>query len=164
MCFHCLTEEAERPAKGQSSALSKDPAFQTLMTELRSQQSDGFAIHPKLETLKALVVDHFGQQLRDDDASTVSVQAGDHTRAMVFVTFREAVDEIVDLLNQESPLLRATKFIGQGIGKMGDKGLTQFEQRNVSPMTDRLVISCQLLMDFHHYRLLASSRKAHTTS
>jgi ATP-dependent DNA helicase MPH1 len=164
MCFRCLTEEATCSASGQSSALSKDPAFQTLMTELRSQKEDGFAIHPKLETLKALVIDHFGQQLRDDDASTISVQAGDDTRAMVFVTFREAVDEIVDLLNQESPLLRATKFIGQGIDKKGNKGLTQREQQRVSPMADHLAISCQLLMDFHYYRLLVSSRKAHSTS
>ncbi|KAF8273776.1 hypothetical protein EI94DRAFT_1562845 [Lactarius quietus] len=127
MCFRSLTEEAEGAASDKPSALIKDPAFQTLMTELRLQKSDGFAIHPKLETLKTLVIDHFGQRLRDDDASNAS----DNTRAMVFVTFREAVDEIVDFLNQESPLLRATKFIGQGIDKKGNKGLAQREQLDI---------------------------------
>jgi ATP-dependent DNA helicase MPH1 len=140
MCFHSLTEEAEGAASDKPSALSKDPAFQTLMTELRLQKSNGFAVHPKLEMLKTLVIDHFGQRLRDDDA-TVSVQVRDDTRAMVFVTFREAVDEIVDFLNQESPLLRATKFIGQGIDKKGNKGLAQREQLDVSPMADH----CHLL-------------------
>jgi ATP-dependent DNA helicase MPH1 len=134
MCFRSLTEEAEGAATDRPSALSKDPAFQTLMTELRSQKSNGFAIHPKMETLKTLVIDHFGQRLRDDHASTVS----DDTRAMVFVTFREAVDEVVHFLNQESPLLRATKFIGQGIDKKGNKGLAQREQLDVGPMAGRL--------------------------
>lgn len=133
MCFHSLTEEAEGAPSEKRSPLIKDPAFQTLMTELKLQKSNGFAIHPKLEMLKTLVIDHFGQQLRDDDdASTTDVQVGDNTRAMVFVTFRQAVDEIVDFLNQESPLLRATKFIGQGIDKKGNKGLAQREQMDAS--------------------------------
>ena len=141
MCFRSLTEEAEGAASDKPSALSKDSTFQTLMTELRLQKSNGFAVHPKLETLKTLVIGHFGQRLRDDDASTASAQVGDNTRAMVFVTFREAVDEIVEFLNQESPLLRATKFIGQGIDKKGNKGLAQREQLDVSPMANPLV-SC----------------------
>ena len=133
MCFRSLTEEAESAASDTHSPLSTDPAFRTLMTELRLQKSIGFAIHPKLETLKTLVIDHFGQRWPDDDASNVSVQVSDDTRAIVFATFREAVDEIVDFLNQESPLLRATKFIGQGIDKKGNKGLAQREQGDVSP-------------------------------
>jgi len=164
MCFHSLTEEAESAASDKPSALSKDFAFQTLMTELRLQKSNGFAIHPKLETLKTLMIDHFGQRSRIDDASTVGVQVSDDTRAMVFVTFREAVDEIVDFLNQESPLLRTTKFIGQATNKKGKKGLAQREQLDVSPMADHHVISSQLLMHFHCYRSLVSSRKAYSTS
>ena len=132
MCFQSLTEEAEGAPSEKPSPLIKDPAFQTLMTELKLQKSNGFAIHPKLEMLKTLVIEHFGQRLRDDDASTTGVQVGDSTRAMVFVTFRQAVDEIVDFLNQESPLLRATKFIGQGMDKKGNKGLAQREQLDVS--------------------------------
>ncbi|KAH9049465.1 hypothetical protein EDB84DRAFT_1649374, partial [Lactarius hengduanensis] len=131
MCFRSLTEEAEGAASDKPSGLNKDPAFQTLMTELRLQKSSGFAVHPKLEMLKTLVVDHFGQRLRDENASDAEVRVGEDTRAMVFVTFREAVDEIVDFLNQDSPLLRASKFIGQGIDKKGNKGLAQREQLDI---------------------------------
>ncbi|KAH8998735.1 P-loop containing nucleoside triphosphate hydrolase protein [Lactarius hatsudake] len=131
MCFRSLTEEAEGAASDKPSGLNKDPAFQTLVTELRLQKSNGFAVHPKLEMLKVLVMDHFGQRLRDENASDADVRVGEDTRAMVFVTFREAVDEIVDFLNQDSPLLRANKFIGQGIDKKGNKGLAQREQLDI---------------------------------
>ncbi len=132
MCFRSLTEEAESNESDKRSGLTKDPAFQVLMDELRLQKSRGFAVHPKLEKLKTLVVHHFGQRLRDDDASNAGERADEGTRAIVFVTFREAVDEIVNFLNQESPLLKATKFIGQGIDKKGNKGLAQHEQLDVS--------------------------------
>ena len=125
MCFCSLTEEAENAASDKPSVLSKDFTFQTLMTKLRLQKSQGFAIHPKMEKLKMLMIDHFCQQLHNDDASTVSMQVSDDTQAMVVVTFCEAVDKIVDFLNQESPLLRATKFIGQATDKKGNKGLMQ---------------------------------------
>jgi ATP-dependent DNA helicase MPH1 len=131
MCFRSLTEEAEGDSSEKRSGLNKDPAFQALMDELRLQKSRGFAIHPKLEKLKTLVVQHFGQRLRDDGSSNADDRSDD-TRAIVFVTFREAVDEIVSFLNQESPLLRATKFIGQGIDRKGIKGLAQREQLDVS--------------------------------
>ena len=132
MCFRSLTEEAEGDGSEKRSGLNKDPAFQALIDELRLQKSRGFAIHPKLEKLKTLVVQHFGQRLRDDGGSNADERPDDDTRAIVFVTFREAVDEIVGFLNQESPLLRATKFIGQGIDRNGNKGLAQREQLDVS--------------------------------
>lgn len=132
MCFRSLTEEAEGGSSDKPSGLKKDSAFQALMDELRLQKSRGFAVHPKLEKLKTLVVNHFGQRLHVDDDSDAEVRSDEGTRAMVFVTFRDAVDEIVAFLNQESPLLRATKFIGQGIDKKGNKGLAQREQLDVS--------------------------------
>jgi ATP-dependent DNA helicase MPH1 len=132
MCFRSLTDEAEGSSSDKPSGLKKDPAFQALLDELELQKSRGFAIHPKLEKLKTLVVHHFGQRLHNGVASNADEHAGEDTRAMVFVTFREAVDEIVNFLNQESPLLRATKFIGQGIDRKGNKGLAQREQLDVS--------------------------------
>jgi ATP-dependent DNA helicase MPH1 len=98
------------------------------MDEPRLQKSGGFAIYPKLERLKTLVVNHFGRRLLNNVSSNADEHPGGDTRAMVFVTFREAVDEIVGLLNQESLLLRATKFIGQGIDRKGNKNLVQREQ------------------------------------
>ncbi|KAH9964439.1 hypothetical protein BC827DRAFT_1187103 [Russula dissimulans] len=131
MCFRSLSEEAEGSGSDKPSGLNKDPAFQALMDELRLQKSSGFAAHPKLEKLKTLVVHHFGQRLRDADGTNAGERSDDDTRAMVFVTFREAVDEIVEFLNQESPLLRVTKFIGQGVDKKGNKGLAQREQLDI---------------------------------
>jgi ATP-dependent DNA helicase MPH1 len=141
MCFRSLSEEAESNGSEKSSGLNKDPAFQALIDELKLQKSRGFAIHPKLEKLKTLVVQHFGQRLRDDGGSNAGERSDEDTRTIVFVTFREAVDEIVDFLNQESPLLRATKFIGQGIDKKGNKGLAQHEQLDVSSYSYSLITS-----------------------
>jgi ATP-dependent DNA helicase MPH1 len=141
MCFRSLTEEAESDGSEKRSGLNKDPAFQALIEELKLQKNRGFAIHPKLEKLKTLVVQHFGRRLRDDDGSNADERSDEDTRTIVFVTFREAVDEIVDFLNQESPLLRATKFIGQGIDKKGNKGLAQREQLDVSSYSYSLIMS-----------------------
>jgi ATP-dependent DNA helicase MPH1 len=52
---------------------------------------------------------------------------------MVFCSFRQCVLEIVDMLNEHSGLLRATKFVGQAQGKQeGDKGFNQKEQKKVA--------------------------------
>ncbi|KAI0271516.1 hypothetical protein BC834DRAFT_859979 [Gloeopeniophorella convolvens] len=130
MCFRSLSEEAEGTGSGKSSGLSKDTAFQALMDEFKSQKTAGFATHPKLEKLKLLVIHHFGQRASDANGAG-GEPTGNDTRAMVFVTFREAVDEIVDFLNQESPLIRASKFIGQGTDKQGKKGIAQREQLEI---------------------------------
>ncbi|KAA1468605.1 P-loop containing nucleoside triphosphate hydrolase protein [Dentipellis sp. KUC8613] len=140
MCYGCLKEAADDSggSEGKSSAskLTNDPVFRELMRELESQRLQGFAIHPKMETLKRIVIDHFGKRMEDTDVQEVNGDGTnrDHagqTRVMVFVSFREAVDEIVAFLNQESPLLRATKFIGQGTDKQGKKGFAQSEQLKV---------------------------------
>ncbi|KAI0048421.1 P-loop containing nucleoside triphosphate hydrolase protein [Auriscalpium vulgare] len=135
MCHTSLTAEAESSAansngKGGGNALSNDPNYRAFMNELKAQKSRGFAIHPKMEKLKMLVINHFTQRASEAgaDPGQESAATGDDTRVMVFVSFREAVDEIVEFLNQESPLIRATKFIGQGTDKQGKKGFAQREQ------------------------------------
>ncbi|EEB92655.1 hypothetical protein MPER_08804 [Moniliophthora perniciosa FA553] len=50
---------------------------------------------------------------------------------MVFVTNREAVEEIVQAMDAHRPLLRASRFIGQGTDVRGQKGLAQKEQLEV---------------------------------
>ncbi|KAI0067885.1 P-loop containing nucleoside triphosphate hydrolase protein [Artomyces pyxidatus] len=137
MCHTSLTAEVETSkTTGKGSGFDKDPQFQVLMNELNLQKSHGFAPHPKMEKLKTLVVHHFGQRMGDNDVRTdgenpAMASDADNTRVMVFVSFREAVDEIVEYLNQESPLIRATKFIGQGTDKQGKKGYAQREQLEV---------------------------------
>ena len=112
----------------KSKNLRDDPHFRTLMLELESQRSQGFSTHPKVEKLKQLLIQHFGSKLGDEteDGSV------DDTRVMVFSSYRSVVDEIVEELSRERPLIRASRFIGQGTDKQGNKGLPQKEQLEVS--------------------------------
>ncbi|KAF5377463.1 hypothetical protein D9615_005173 [Tricholomella constricta] len=125
-------DEDTAPGPGKAAAASRmkalrnDPMFRAVLHELDSQRGQGFSVHPKMDRLKMLVVQHFGQQLGEGQETTL-----DQTRVMVFVTFREAVDEIVEALNAEQPLIRAHKFIGQGTDKQGNKGLAQKQQLDV---------------------------------
>jgi ATP-dependent DNA helicase MPH1 len=118
-------EGGKKKAASKSKKLRDDPLFQVVIKELELQRLHGFSMHPKMERLKALVVQHFAEKLGEDGQET------EETKVMVFVTFREAVDEIVDALNLEKPLIRANKFIGQGTDKQGKKGLAQKEQLEV---------------------------------
>lgn len=145
MCYTCLKEvtngdisdetgktKSSKTAQGQ---LKTDATFQKLMTEAERMQSrpGGFGPHPKMETLKMLLIQHFG--LRMDGVEGASdgqdVEWRQETRAMVFVTNRGCVDELVEWLNADRPLLRATRFIGQGTDKQGKKGFAQKEQLDV---------------------------------
>lgn len=140
MCYNYLQEISREPdgdsatGPGKVSAASKqkklrsDPLFQAVIRELEIQRGRGFMVHPKMDLLKTLVVQHFAGKLGDEGDEE---KEAEETRVMVFVTFREAVDEIVEALNFERPLIRANKFIGQGTDKQGKKGLAQKEQLEV---------------------------------
>lgn len=106
----------------KSKSLRDDPHFKALMLELETQRNRGFGTHPKVEKLKQLLIQHFGSM----DGSV------DDTRVMVFSSYRAVVDEIVEELSRERPLIRASRFIGQGVDKQGNKGLPQKEQLEVS--------------------------------
>jgi ATP-dependent DNA helicase MPH1 len=90
------------------------------MQELEKQKAIGFALHPKMEELLNILIQHFGQS-----------DEGEETRVMVFSSYRAVVDRIVEELRKHEPLLRATRFIGQGTDKQGKKGLAQREQQEV---------------------------------
>lgn len=135
MCLHALQDlvrdkEGVDQKKKKPSKLKSDPTFQKLITNLETAQKlpGGFGMHPKMETLKTLLVQHFAQRISEGDEEDEGVN---NTRAMVFVTYRECVDEIVEVLNQESPLLKVTRFVGQGVDKQGKKGFAQKEQLEV---------------------------------
>ncbi|KAK7064429.1 ATP-dependent DNA helicase mph1 [Favolaschia claudopus] len=115
--------EKKAPPKGKQ--LKDDPQFQAVLNELELMRLRGFPMHPKMEKLNTLVVQHFAQKLGDDGQET------EQTRVMVFVSFREAVEEIVDVLNAQKPLIRASPFIGQGTDKQGKKGMSQKEQLEI---------------------------------
>lgn len=146
MCLHSLQdlirdkESSDQKKKKAPSKLKSDTTFQRLLADLEAGQKrpGGFGMHPKMETLKTLLVQHFGQRISDGDREEAEVN---DTRAMVFVTYRECVDEIVEVLNQESPLVKATRFVGQGVDKQGKKGFAQKEQLEVRHTSDVFFIT-----------------------
>lgn len=112
---------AKKPRK--PSIKLNDPAVKKLLAEFDRQKASRnghFPSHPKLDKLLAIALDHFSD---GTDAES--------TRVMVFCTFRACVDEIVEVLNGHSPVLRATRFVGQGADKAGKKGIAQKEQLEV---------------------------------
>lgn len=54
-----------------------------------------------------------------------------NTRVMIFTQYRDSVQEIVDLLNQHQPTLKAMSFIGQASKSTSSAGLTQKQQLKV---------------------------------
>ncbi|KAJ7658685.1 hypothetical protein DFH06DRAFT_1407125 [Mycena polygramma] len=122
-----MRDMEQSDANGDGKAASTktfrtNPLFRAVMQELDLQRLRGFSMHPKMERMKALVVKHFTEKTDEEMGPT---------KVMVFVTFREAADEIVNVLNDEQPLIRASKFIGQGTDKQGKRGLRQKEQMEV---------------------------------
>lgn len=130
MCYGFLKEIVDtQDDTGAKRNLRKSDGFKSLMTKFEEQAERGFSMHPKMDVLRTLLIDHFGQQLPDDVEGS-DAQPG-QSRAMVFVSFRQCVEEVVELLNKESPMIRAKAFIGQGTDKQGKKGYAQKEQLEV---------------------------------
>jgi ATP-dependent DNA helicase MPH1 len=92
-----------------------------LLDELCSQDA---VVHPKMEKIKSLALEHF----TPPDGSDAS--AGNDSRMMIFASLRDVIDDIVKYLNEENPIIRASRFIGQGAAKSG-KGMSQKEQLKV---------------------------------
>lgn len=126
--------ESKKPSTAHA-ALQKDPGFKMLIKEFEAQKSRGFSLHPKMEKLRTLLVQYFAKGMLDREEQGQDAQPAseaDDSRVMVFVSFRECVDEVVEMLNKENPLIRATRFIGQGTDKHGKKGIAQKEQLEVN--------------------------------
>lgn len=122
-------------SKAKADRFGKDPKLQAVLTELEKQKNrpGGFSPHPKMDKLKTLLIEHFAQKGLDAEAN--GENSGDlnsNSRVMVFTSFRQSVELIVDMLNKEQPLIRAVPFIGQGVDKKGKKGYGQKEQLEVS--------------------------------
>ena len=131
--------------KAQADRFGKDPKLQAILTEMEKQMArpGGFSMHPKMDKLKTLLIEHFAQKGLDNESNAAGDLDSD-SRVMVFTSFRQTVDLIVEMLAKEKPLIRAVPFIGQGTDKNGKKGYGQKEQLEVrrvhyaavSPATD----------------------------
>ncbi|KAF7982058.1 hypothetical protein HWV62_30342 [Athelia sp. TMB] len=123
-------EEANKSAsaKAMGKQLRGDVTFTALLKELDEQQTrpGGYGPHPKMDALKMLMLEHF---VTTDDSG--DRPRAEDTRAMIFVTNRGCVEEVVQWLNEEKPMLKAVPFIGQSTDKQGGKGYTQKKQQEV---------------------------------
>jgi fanconi anemia group M protein len=130
-----LQLENERP-RGHLSNIVRGQAFQQLLQEVQTAScdtdKDGNSVHdkmknnPKLSKLKEILREHFER----------SRACGNSSRAIVFSQFRDSVSEIVDVLDDCKPTIRARHFVGQGKGaKDGEnqtvRGMKQDEQKSV---------------------------------
>lgn len=148
MCYSSVKEiesdAGDTRSKSGNKKLASNPLFKEVAKALEQQRQrqpdprhpDGFSMHPKMQKAKNIIVNHFTQGIGENEANSAtnggSSAHKNESRVIVFVTFREAVEEIVQALNFERPLIRATKFVGQGLDKKGGRGLAQKEQIAVS--------------------------------
>ncbi|WVQ86187.1 hypothetical protein IAT38_008355 [Cryptococcus sp. DSM 104549] len=121
--------------RGGANSIRNNFEFQRLQRDVEEEINSirigkdgrsGADRHPKMGKTLELLLAHFTQA--EEEERTLG-QKND-TRAMVFCSFRSCVIEVVDMLNEHSGLLRATKFVGQSKGKEeGDNGFNQKEQK-----------------------------------
>jgi len=126
--------------KIKKAKLANEPLFRALVRDLEelrmvaaAQAGAGRMVHPKIDKLTMLLVQHFSNEV-DDGGATAEVREinpAKGSKVMVFASFRQAVEQIVEELNREQPLIRAHRFIGQAASKEGIKGLKQKEQLEV---------------------------------
>jgi ATP-dependent DNA helicase MPH1 len=122
-------EEGAEPEEGAKSngkktqrdkGLLNNPLTKEVIQALEAQKDKGFS-HPKIEQTRNLLVQYFGAQ---DEAEN-------STKAMIFTTLRQCVDEIVENLRDMQPLIRVSRFVGQSQDVKGNKGMAQKEQKQV---------------------------------
>lgn len=107
--------------------LTSSPVFRNLVQEtIRLRMTPGYVGHPKMDQLAQLCVAHFEAAKGQFDDFGQPLQ----TRVMVFCNFRAVVGELVDCLNREQPMIKATTFVGQASSK-GVKGKSQKDQIEV---------------------------------
>ena len=95
------------------------------MQEFERQKQNKFQLHPKMEKVRAIVLSHIANDSQESEG-------GGSSRIMIFAQYRQVVEELVELLDEQRPLIRATRFVGQGNDKQGNKGIKQKEQLEVS--------------------------------
>jgi len=115
--------QAEAP-KG----LVNQPQFKQIVDEVHQlQRAPGYVGHPKMHQLRDMCIQHFNDHEGQVDEYGEPID----TRIMVFCNFRAVVEELVDCLNQQRPLIKATPFVGQSTAK-GARGMSQKDQLEAS--------------------------------
>lgn len=114
-------------AQKNPPAITEDQKYEELI--LTFERLDRFPPHPKMERLKRLVLEHLLKNVAGDNRGSAGLNPD--TRVMVLVTYSDCIEEIVDYLNVESSIIKATKFVGQATDKGGGEGFSRREQIEV---------------------------------
>jgi ERCC4-related helicase len=133
--LHKLKHEQQR---GILASVVKGEHFQSLWDEVETVScnpnasnntiEDKYKNNPKLKKLCEILMDHFKRSKVESISS----------RVIVFSQFRTSVSEIVDILNESKPLIRARHFIGQG--KSGSSNTVKNKNMNiVEPQLQQLM-------------------------
>jgi ATP-dependent DNA helicase MPH1 len=151
MCYRKLKEAVEAPKSGKSTGLAKDQNVKSALEALERQMTTGDCVHPKMDKLLSILLEHFvtptpvpqdtGQEGGQGAEQGAGKQPNVSTRAMIFSSNRAAVEEIVNFLSTHHPLLKPTKFVGQGTDGEGGRGMSQKEQIEVRRSAQRCVHS-----------------------
>ncbi|EJD33934.1 P-loop containing nucleoside triphosphate hydrolase protein [Auricularia subglabra TFB-10046 SS5] len=112
-------------------AYTKTPDYKKLLQDFTNEKKRGTLVHPKMQKLRELLLDYFGAPVAGSSSAT--------QKAIVFVSLRSCVDEIVEYLTGEEPTIRPARFVGQGTDNKGGKGILisqqliqQFQSSNVN--------------------------------
>lgn len=139
MCYKCLKDfQQEEKKRDRPSKITSESDFVQLMSTLEAQRTRGFETHPKMRMVQEIVNDHFLKQSRSGESAEPHELDQDSPmsgKIMVFIQYRDCVDEVVALLNRQQPVINASRFIGQGTDKQGRKGINQSEQIEVRNLT-----------------------------
>jgi ATP-dependent DNA helicase MPH1 len=131
--YHKWKEFKDQNTSTQSKSTWKDRLFtsehfRNMMDKLeRWNRNLDFIGHPKLAYLRQVILNH----LLDAEESRRSNNTGSGgTRIMVFTSFRDSAEVVVQVLRRTDPLLKPHVFVGQADSK-NSKGMTQKRQLEV---------------------------------
>lgn len=145
LCYEALVKFREtllESSKPQDRILRdqifKNNDFKRLMEVCEKQAAVGFAPHPKMDMLSAIILEHFlNAQSAENTPAVDGSPAPADSKIMVFVQFRDVLGEVMESLEKHKPIIKPVRFVGQGKDKHGKKGMGQTEQLGVcfSPLT-----------------------------
>lgn len=142
LCYDALLKFKESLLEGTKpqdrilrDQLLKNADWKRLMEVCEKQAAVGFAPHPKMDMLTGIILEHFTnvQSAATTPAAGESPAPTD-SRIMVFVQFRDVLDEVMEALEKHKPLIKPVRFVGQGRDKHGKKGMGQAEQLGVGSL------------------------------
>jgi ATP-dependent DNA helicase MPH1 len=123
--FRKETREGKTKSKYRQQ-IDKSEPFERMMVRLKAWTQDPeFVGHPKLEQIRAEVLNHFIEAGEGIDGKRTS------TRVEIFSHYRDSVEEIVKVLSRDSPIVRPHVFVGQSAGK-NSEGMSQKKQLEVT--------------------------------